>query len=97
MDTWHQFGLVGIMAGAIITILWRMIVWVMAFVKDQNKFHSEERAIWHSTIERFNEAQNGIIQSLNRHNEKAEERGRYVREEHKQMIETLSRINGFKH
>ena len=30
------------------------------------------------------------------HDKAAEERGKYVREEHKQMIETLGRINGYK-
>jgi len=33
---------------------------------------------------------------IEKHDEKAEERGRYVREEHKQMIEVLGRINGYK-
>ncbi|MBV6341036.1 hypothetical protein [Candidatus Magnetobacterium casense] len=38
-----------------------------------------------------------LIDSLKKHEEKADERGRYVREEHRQMIDTLGRINGFKH
>lgn len=37
-----------------------------------------------------------LIDSLKKHEEKADERGRYVREEHRQMIDTLGRINGYK-
>lgn len=37
-----------------------------------------------------------VQDSLVKHEEKADERGKYVREEHKQMIETLGRINGYK-
>ena len=33
---------------------------------------------------------------IEKHDEKAEERGRYVREEHREMINSLGRINGYR-
>ena len=37
-----------------------------------------------------------LLNLIAKHDEKAEERGRYVREEHRQMIDVLGRINGYK-
>lgn len=91
-----EFGLVGLVIGTLFFILWRMLIWVMAFVKEQQKQQSEERGIWHATIARHNELISKISTSLDEHDKRADERGRYVREEHKQMIETLGRINGYK-
>lgn len=39
---------------------------------------------------------NKLLDAIDRHDDKADERGRYIREEHKQMIECLGRINGYK-
>lgn len=37
-----------------------------------------------------------VADKLEKHDERAEVRATYVREEHKQMITTLGRINGYK-
>ena len=37
-----------------------------------------------------------VVDSVEKHDTKADERGKYVREEHRQMIEVLGRINGYK-
>lgn len=91
-----EFGLIGVVIGTLFFILWRMLVWVMAFVKDIQRQHSEERNLWNCTIARHNELIQKISASLDDHDRRADERGRYVREEHKQMIECLGRINGYK-
>ena len=91
-----EFGLTGVFLGAIIFILWRMIVWVMGFVKEQQKQQSEERAAWLCRLKEISELVSKGLQSIEEHDKNADERGRYVREEHKEMIEVLNRINGYK-
>lgn len=90
LGPWQQFGLIGLMIGAIVTLLFIIIKWTLATTKEILKQASVERADWKKTID-------SITESIRKHDEKAEERGRYIREEHRQMIETLGRINGYKH
>jgi flagellar biosynthesis/type III secretory pathway M-ring protein FliF/YscJ len=95
-EKFAEYGLVGIMIGIILFILWRMIIWVMAFVKEQAAQHAAERKCWQTTMDKNSEVISKIVASVDRHDEKADERGKYVREEHRQMIEVLGRINGYK-
>jgi len=37
-----------------------------------------------------------VHDAMEKHDAKADERGRYIREEHRQMIDCLGRINGYK-
>ena len=90
-----EFGLIGIIIGTLFFILWRMLVWVMGFVKDINKQQTEERAGWLCRLEKITDVTNQIANNISEHDKRADERGRYVREEHKQMIESLGRINGY--
>ncbi len=94
--SWEQWGIAGVVIGVLFFILWRMLVWVMSFVKDIVKQHSEERSQWLCALGKHGDLLNKISDNINRHDERADERGRYVREEHKQMIEVLGRINGYK-
>lgn len=91
-----EYGILGLVLGVMFFILWRMIIWVMGFVKTQTEQHNKERECW----QRHSTEQSSVLQSIResiaRHDERAEERGKYVREEHKQMIEALGRINGYK-
>lgn len=91
-----EYGLIGIIIGVLFYILWRMLVWVMAFVKDIQKQQSEERIGWLTSLNKHNDLINKISSSIDDHDKRADERGRYVREEHKEMIEVLTRINGHK-
>jgi len=54
-------------------------------------------------VQRLTQAIDGVVESnkellrsISKHDEKADERGRYVREEHKEMIAIIGRINGYK-
>jgi len=92
MDLWKSFtdfGLIGLIVGTLFFIVWRMLVWVMKWVDKREDSYNKERENWLTTL-------NKIQNCIERHDERAEERGKYVREEHKQMIETLGRINGYK-
>jgi hypothetical protein len=90
-----EYGLIGIIIGVLFFILWRMLVWVMDFVKENQKQQSEERAGWLCRLEKISDIANKISDSIEDHDKRADERGRFVREEHKEMITILGRINGY--
>jgi hypothetical protein len=91
-----EYGLIGLIIGILFFILWRIIVWVMGFVKYIQKQQSEERASWLNSLGKHNDILNKISASIDEHDKRADERGRYVREEHKEMITILGRMNGYK-
>ena len=89
-----EYGFVGLIVGALFFIVWRMLVWVMAFIKDQTDQHAKERQAWLEII-------TAMKQSLDMHDqhslsfrEAQLEANRYVRDEHKTMIEVLGNIKG---
>jgi hypothetical protein len=92
LNPWAQFGIIGLVLGAIIFILWRMIVWVMAFVKDITAQHAQERKDWKVTSDKQNDVIEKIRSSLDRHDERADERGSFVKKEHEDMIKALETI-----
>lgn len=98
-NVWSKFGeygLIGVIIGVLFFILWRILVWVMAFVKDIQKQQSEERSAWLGTLNKHNDTLNKIYSSIEEHDKRADERGKFVREEHREMIASLGRINGYK-
>ncbi len=103
----QEFGLIGLIVGVLFFILWRMLCWVMAFIKDTTKQHNEERINWNNTfnniLTKHNDTLAKISEGIDRHDERADERGKYVRSEHEKMMKNLeeqgkilARINGFK-
>lgn len=99
MDNWFlafkENGLVGLIMFVIIALLFFVIKWTLQTTKEIMVQAAKERESWQIAITQANKATEGVCQSIQRHDEKAEERGRYVREEHRQMIESLGRINGY--
>lgn len=100
----NEYGLVGLIIGILFFILWRILIWVMTFVKDTTKQHNEERLLWNDSLNKHNDILNKISDSIDRHDERANERGKFVRSEHEKMMSNLDeqtkiliRINGFKH
>ena len=91
-----EYGLIGLIIGTLFFILWRMLIWVMAFIKDITKQQNEERTGWLCRLKELSDIANKISDSIDDHDKRADERGAYVREEHKTMIEILQRINGVK-
>jgi len=90
-----EYGIMGIVIATVFFMLWRMIVWVMEFVKTQNLQHADERKTWQITIMNINDNIHKVGQGIDEHRKADEERGRYIREEHKEMIASLGRINGY--
>ncbi len=75
----------------------------MAFIKDIQKQQSEERTSWLCTLSKHNDTLTKISSSIDEHDKRADERGRFVRSEHEKMMENLEeqgkvllRINGFR-
>lgn len=91
---WEQYGLIGLVVGVLFFILLRMLTWVMKWIDKQSEQHNAERIAWQRILDALN-------QSIQLHNQgsiearkTAEEAHKYQREEHKQMIDTLVRLNG---
>lgn len=91
-----EFGLSGLMIGAIILLLWFIVKWVLEHTKELLAQQAKERESWNAALEKHNEALQKIVASIDKHDEKADERGRYVRDEHKEMMTILGRINGYR-
>lgn len=105
-NIWNKFseyGLIGIIIGILFFILFKMLIWVMAFVKDIQRQQGEERSGWLISLNKHNDLLNKISSSIDEHDKRADERGRFVRSEHEKMIDNLTeqgkilaRINGYK-
>lgn len=92
-----EYGIVGVVIGVLFLILWKMLVWVMAFIREERAHHAAEREGWLAQLKILSEIMYKTCISIDEHDKRADERGRYVREEHKEMITILGRINGYKH
>ena len=90
LEKFTEYGLLGLVVGAMIFLLYKIVIWTLGVHKELLGQMAAERASWQNAV-------NEVTNSIKKHDEKADERGRYVREEHKQMIEALGRINGFTH
>ena len=93
----EAYGFCGLVTGALFFMIWRWSLWIMGWIRDRDKQQAEERTTWVGRLERISDLTNKISSSIDEHDRRADERGKYVREEHKQMIDILARINGFKH
>ena len=102
-----EYGLAGVVIGILFYIIWKMLIWVMAWVDKINTQHNSEREVWaeNQREERkgYLEVMNTMKQAIELHNQSSiesrkstEEAHRFQREEHKEMIVILGRINGYK-
>ncbi len=107
MDFWSRFseyGLLGLMIGSMILLLFFIVKWVLEHTRELLMQQAKERECWQNIIGKHNEFLQKIVDSIDKHDEKADERGKYIRFEHEKMINNLdeqskmlARINGFKH
>jgi hypothetical protein len=96
LDKFGEYGLVGLFMGVVLFILFKMIVWVMEFVKSQTEQHNKERQTWLEIISTMKQSIDTHTQTSIEARAAQAESNRYVREEHKEMIVMLGRINGIK-
>jgi len=91
-----EYGLIGLIIGVLFFILWRIIIYTMAFVKTTTEQHAKERETWQVAVNKHNEILTKISDSIDDHDRRADERGKFVRDEHKEMIDVLKKMNGSK-
>ena len=100
MDSWMNFaremGLGVTLAIATFAAFFFLLKWVLkASEKMLERMHEQELRAW-ATMEGYQKAlQEHTAQAKEFHNT-VQEAYRFQREEHKQMIDTLGRINGYK-
>jgi hypothetical protein len=103
MSIWKEYGLLGLMCGAVITLLFIVVKWTLATTRDIMKQASIERECWQKIVDRMNETWNNHISQARAFHDTVQEAHKYQREEHAVMMKglteitvTLGRINGYK-
>lgn len=90
---WTQFGLVGLMAGAIIALLFKVIIWTLEAHKNLLTQFSDMLKMYQKLSEEATLAIKRMTESIEKHDDKAEERGRYVRQEHENQVKNQVATN----
>ena len=85
----QEFGLVGILIGSIVTMFFFLIKWILSQFKVELEENRKERVNYLNILR-------SIGQEMADHNVRAKEFQLHVQNEHREMITTLGRINGYK-
>jgi ferritin-like metal-binding protein YciE len=111
---WSLFkdlGIAGAVIGGLFFLIWQRDKWLMTFIVETRNAHNSERQIWHSLDTAKAQFISDLTTTMKRHDEKAEERGKYVKEEHERFANQqkitcdclnevkagLLRVNGYTH
>jgi hypothetical protein len=86
----QDYGLIGIVMASFITFLGFIIKWILAQFKVELEANRLERTAYLDTLHKIRE-------EITDHNIRSKEFCAAVAIEHREMILTLGRINGFKH
>jgi hypothetical protein len=86
-------GLVGLMIGAILLIFFFIIRENLKQTERLIAQAAKEREIFYSRMAEVNTSIIKVCDILDNHDRRAEERGRYVKEEHEKMVKNLAEIN----
>ena len=108
MDTWYrlmtEFGLGATLSVMIFIAFFFLLKWVLGVSGEQLKMMALERQSWVQIQHGFNEQLKGLQEQIRMNmatnrsfHESVIEAHKYQREEHKEMITCLGRINGYKH
>ena len=87
-----EYGLAGIVIGILFIVLIKILIWVMKWVDKQSDNHIKERETWQKQNEINIKIVEQISEAVKKHDEKADERGRFVREEHLKFLENQQKI-----
>ena len=103
LSKFSEYGLIGLILAALFFMLWKMLTWVMSFIREIQKQQAEERVIWLAKLEKIGDVIAKVNDGIDDHDRRADGRGKFVRSEHEKMIENLDehykillRINGEK-
>ena len=99
-----QYGLEGLVICALFVVLYKIINYTMRFIDKTTEQQSNERLAWQEQQKGYVEVIKTINESIKLHNQQSidshesiREGQKYQREEHKEMITILGRINGYNH
>ena len=103
MSMWKEYGLLGLMCGAVITLLFIVVKWTLATTRDIMKQASIEREYWQKIVDRMNDTWNNHTAQAKQFHDSVQEAHRFQREEHGTIMKglgeitvALGRINGYK-
>lgn len=85
-----EFGLLGLTLGTIVALFGFIVHWITAQLSKELDCNRKERAEYLNTLSEMRI-------DMRDHNERAKEAHASTQLEHKEMIITLGRINGYKH
>ena len=90
---WTQFGLVGALIGSIVFLLFKVIMWTLEAHKNLLAQFIEILKMYQKLSEQATQGMQDLTESIKKHDEKADERGKYVREEHANQVKNQKEIN----
>jgi uncharacterized phage-associated protein len=100
MDNWFmafkEYGLVGVIMFAVIALLFFVVKWTLQTTRDIMVQAAKEREAWQAAIGNVNDCIKEHTSQARAFHEQVNEAHKFQREEHKEMITTLGRINGYK-
>src|SRR3990167_2458586 len=98
-----KYGPHWLLIGLILLAVWKMIMWLMAFIKEDRIHQAIEREKWLCRLEKLDDNIKKTNNGIDNHDRRADERGKFVRAEHEKMMENLNehykillRVNGEK-
>lgn len=86
----QEYGLIGVIMASFITFLGFIIKWILAQFKVELEANRAERTAYLEILHKLRE-------EIDDHNTRSKEFCSNVTIEHREMIATLGRINGYKH
>lgn len=89
-----EYGLIGLIIGAVILLLFIVIKWTLATTRDILKQAAEERCAWQLAIGGINKAIDEHTSQAKAFHEQVNEAHRFQRSEHQEMIIALKSLNG---
>lgn len=87
LSKFAEYGLLGLVVGSVVILLFFVIKWTLSTTKEILIQAAEERKAWNNTL-------TDQISQSREFNNQMTEANRYQREEHKEMIAHLARLNG---
>jgi len=89
-SVFKDFGLVGLLAIAVVAALFLLLKWILESFKDELKANRQERKEYLEILAKMKE-------DIQEHSDRAKENQLSTQREHNEMITCLGRINGYTH
>lgn len=101
LTLFKEFGLIGVIFGAIFTLLFFIVKWTLSTTKDILNQAASERKVWQEIVVKLNSTMDNQVLRAQEFYNQTNEAHKYQRSEHEKMIDNLqeqgkvlARING---